>query len=299
MTMTPKEINAIAKERQLKQGNKLKKRMGETMVSKATGIGGKWSFSKWLLFTCFPIILILWFLRQDIMLSKLGIMILAFAIINGWFWFTLLMTYVLRDESHKIISANMHSPLGMDDGDPRLIPPLIKNGEVIEPQYVLRTIAGINILNRGIHTAGRVLAIYPYACETRYPGGGVVCNCNLRAVIIEELPEHIQDFLQKEAAAIGVFKANEEIWFAMTPYYANPTERERFDMELEGKIIELNTEISRLKNVKEEQGFQYILSIKKKTKAMQGDGVTEDVSQYHQPSENIFDQSTSGYNNEK
>jgi hypothetical protein len=263
-----------------------------------TGIGdlGVFTPMHWILINLGIMGVFSLFVTQDVYLSKLGVMIFAWVILNGWFWGALMMSYLWSDESQKFVCANFSASLGMDNGAPRFLPPIIRNGSVVESQYTVLRLSGINLKNLGIHTRGRVMAVFPSSVGLKYPGGGWDVNANFDARKIDELPEHVQNFFKKQGGAVGIFNPDKEIWFTMTPYYSNPTDRQKLDIEREHEIIALNREISKKKSMIMEQDRQIISSMQKKTRLIEkGGGGSGDFDEYHAPSESIFDQSTGSY----
>lgn len=205
----------------------------------------------------FVLLFLAWLMMPKNMIIPRYLMLLLFALIlNGWFWAGLLMTYLFRDQSNKFMAPGISASLGEEDGMISYAPAHIdEKGNILEPEYVIRALSGFSAF--GLHTKGRVLAIYPRQYEVYFVGGGVACYTWLRSCTIDQVAENVRVALTREGAAGSVFvSANDEIWFGRTYYNIGEKVPDKIDYAFDVYIDSLMAEIHRLKSNIGEKDFQ-------------------------------------------
>lgn len=194
-------------------------------------------------------------LPPQLIMSRIVELFQIFIMMNGWFWAGLMFTYLLRDQSHKFISPTFSCSLGRNDGFLTYAPPMIKDNQVIEPQFTIRTGSGFEAMN--LYSAGKIIMIYPTKYETHLLSGGISCYSWLRACTVDQIPENARIALVREGVAHGVFAdPNTEVWFSRTVFDVGRMAPNREDLAWDVGRDELIAEINRLKAIVQEKDFQ-------------------------------------------
>lgn len=199
---------------------------------------------------------VLFFILPDSMIIGKGAMLFLMAlIVNGWFWAALLSTYLFRDASHKFIAPNINASLGEHDGFITIAPEIRKDGKIIEPEYVIRVLAGFSAY--GIHTKGHVIVAYPSQYEHVFPDSGVICYAWLRCCTVDQVAENVRIALVREGVAHGIFvNPNDEIWFGRTLFDVGERAPDKVEVAWDVARDELMLEINRLKAIVQEKDYQ-------------------------------------------
>jgi hypothetical protein len=236
-------------------------------------------------------------LPDEMYISKPGMMFAIALIINGWFFAGLLLTYLFRDGSHKFISVNLSTSLGMDDGFAGYIPPQKIGSSMIEPQYTCRILGGFMSRLYGIHTQGRTLAFYPTEHEMFFPGGGYAVNCQMSATLIAQLPAAIRLWIKKQGGSFNIYREGTEVYFARLPYYTHPTERQKYEINLDLALQERDLRIDGLESRIKEQEMQIALMTQERTQWILSTmrGSNADLDKNNKTSQEIHDQTQYGW----
>jgi hypothetical protein len=185
------------------------------------------------------------------------IMGLIFGALNGWLAFVEFFPFLLRHNSHKMVCANISTSLGEEDGDPKIIPPVMENGKEIRIPLVCRNGAGFNTEHYDVHHVGKVPYIYPLKAEIKYPGGGISSNAWVRPTPVKDLPKHVKEYLENHGEDSFRVKPDTEIWFTEETFYdINPMDRQRIDVDLDMRKIELENKSRDLQSVIDAQAYK-------------------------------------------
>jgi hypothetical protein len=215
-----------------------------------------------------------------------------FLMLNGWFWAGMMFTYLLRDQSRKIITPNISASLGKDDGFLSYAPPMIKDSKMVEPQFTLRTAGGFDAMH--VNSYGKTIFIYPTKYEVTLPKGGIAVYAWLRACTIDQIAENARVALQREGVAQGIFvDPNTEVWFSRTIFDVGRMAPNREDLAWDLASDEMISEINRLKAIVQEKDFQIeSYELGRSRRAFMERPANEDFrSQYQRPSQSVGERS--------
>lgn len=247
---------------------------------------------------------LLWLLLPHRMTMDRWVMVFVFGIaINGWFLAGVLFTYFFRDQSDKFVCPTFSCSLGENQGFITYIPPIIKEGKIIEPQYTARALGGFSFgRHGGIHTMGRVIAVYPTKYEIYLSGGGIACYSWLRSCKVDQVARNVRDMLVRVGAAEGIFvDADTDIWFSRTVMDVGEMipdpEKIAWDTALDEHIAEVN----RLKGLVGEKNYQvesYTLADSLRA-ARERPADTDFREKYHEPPESVAERTGRIYESER
>ena len=209
----------------------------------------------WILINVSMLLMFFLILPKEMMISKLGMLFLLMALINGWFWAALLSSYLFRDASHKFVAPNINASLGEHDGFLTIAPEVRENGKIVEPEFIIRVISGFSAY--GIHTKGRVIVAYPTQYEHIFPDSGIICYTWLRCCTIEQVAETVRNALVREGVAHGIYlHPNDQIWFGRTLFNIGESSPDKVDVKWDVGKDALMAEINRLKSIGQEKDYQ-------------------------------------------
>ncbi len=198
----------------------------------------------------------LWLLLPERLTAPRWVMLFICGLaLNGWLMWGIFFTYYLRDQSDRFLSPVFNAPLGERQGFLTVVPPIIKEGKMIEPEYTIRAVGGFEAMF--IYMPGKVITAYPTKYEVHMAAGGIACYCWLRSCKIDQVAPNVRNWLVRVGASKGIYiDGDTEIWFARSIFDVGETvpdaEKNYWDYAMEEK----DAEIQYLKGQRGEYKYQ-------------------------------------------